>query len=458
MNRIATRAFVVLVLVLLLVAGLVFFLGDYFTNSDDWFMFAGSPHLYSGNKVGTGTVVDADGNLLLDQSGERTYADDEQVRRSTLHWVGDRPGNIRANYVDHYSRQLMGYDPVNGIYSYGETTGQIRLTISSQVQNAALEAMGGRVGTIAVYNYKTGELICAVTTPTFDPNDPPEIPVDEQNSAYHGIYVNRFTQSKYIPGSIFKVVTLAIALETIPGIQDRTFTCTGSYDIDTGDVTCEDPHGTQTLKESFCNSCNCAFAQIVEQIGRDKLARYVDLFGVTDAITFDGITTVTGNFDVEKATGEQLAWSGIGQHTDQVNPCAFLTFVGAVANDGVMVTPHVVKQISVGKANTYEAEPGKGTRIMSSATARILMEYMGNNVQSKYGADNFPGLTVCAKSGTGEVGGGKKPNAMFTGFVADSEYPLAFIAVVEDGGYGTSVSMPIVSKVLAACKTYMDDK
>ena len=95
-------------------------------------------------------------------------------------------------------------------------------------------------------------------------------------------------------------------------------------------------------------------------------------------------------------------------------------------------------------------------RIMSKETAETLQALMRNNVEVKYGAENFPGLTVCAKSGTAEVGGDKKPNAMFSGFVADSEYPLAFIAVVEDGGFGRQICVPILSKVLQACKEVMD--
>lgn len=457
MNRIATRAFIVLVLVILLVAGLVFFFGDYLTNADRWIMFAGSPHVYTGNKVGAGIIVDRDGMLLVDQTGERTYADDELLRRSSLHWAGDRAGNIRAVYVDHYASALLGYDVINGVYAYGSTTGQLQLTLSAQLQNAALQAMGSRVGTVAVYNYKTGELLCAVTTPTFDPLDPPVI-TDEDEGEYRGVYVNRFIQSKYIPGSIFKIVTLAAALETVPGILEESFMCTGKYTVGTSDITCEDVHGKQTLKESFCNSCNCAFAQIVEKMGAEKLERYVDLFGITESVSFDGITTVSGNFDIDGATDAQIAWSGIGQHKDQVNPCAFLSFVGAIANDGVMTTPYVVNSVSVGKNRTYSAETKSAERVLSVSTARILQEYMGYNVQAKYGAENFPDLTVCAKSGTGEVGGDKKPNAMFTGFVSDPEYPLAFIAVVEDGGYGSRVSMPVVSQVLAVCKAYMDEE
>ena len=81
-----------------------------------------------------------------------------------------------------------------------------------------------------------------------------------------------------------------------------------------------------------------------------------------------------------------------------------------------------------------------------------MQEYLQNNVQSKYGAENFPGLTVGAKTGTGEVGGEKKPNAMLSGYVADENLPLAFVVCVEDAGYGRAVCIPMISKVLAAAQ------
>ena len=450
MNRIARRAAVLVVLILLLAVGTTFFMGEYLSKSGEWILFSGSPHLYSGNKVATGMIVDSTGGLLVDLRDGRTYCENEQVRKSMLHWVGDRKGNVSVPFVEHYAKELLGYDSFNGVYTYGDTYGTINLTLSAKVQAAVLEAMGDRVGTVAVYNYKTGELICAVTTPTFDPDNVPDIAGDT-TGAYTGVYMNRFIQSKYIPGSIFKIVTLAAALETIPDIQDQIFTCNGTYVIQNGDITCQQAHGRQTLKETFANSCNCAFAQIVEQIGSQKLERYVELFGITEAVSFDGLTTTTGNFEAVGATAEQIAWSGIGQHKDQVNPCAFLRFIGAVAGDGVGTQPYVVSSVSVGDKVTYTASTVKTERLISKTTARILQEYMANNVEVKYGADSFSVTSVCGKSGTGEVGGGKAPNAMFTGFIQDSRYPFAFIAAIEEGGYGSRTCIPILNEALKAC-------
>ena len=455
MNRIAGRATITLLLVLVLLAGLVFFLFEYVTEAGDWVIFSGSPHVYHGGNIGCGLVTDRDGTMLLDLNGQRTYAQEELVRRSTVHWLGDRKGQINAPALSAYASQLAGYDLLNGIYSYGNTGGTAELTLSAQVQQAALEAMGDYKGTVGVYNYQTGAILCAVTTPSYDPDNAPDISKD-QTGQYEGLYLNRFTQSSYIPGSIFKIVTLAAAIESVPDIMEQKFVCRGKYQIGKDTIICDGTHWEQDLKTAFRNSCNCAFAQIAQQLGNETLQRYAETFGVTQPITFDGITTAAGNFDVRDAAEVSLAWSSIGQYTDQVNPCAFMTFVGAIAAGGKGVTPYLVERITSDGIATYSARTQSGSRIMSAATAEAVRDMMAFNVMDKYGSDNFPGLTVCAKTGTAEVGGEKKPNAMIAGFVADEQYPLAFVVAVEDGGYGREICVPILSKILAACKTALD--
>ncbi len=454
MNRIAGRAGITILIALLLVAGLLFFLGEYVTQADDWVIFDGSPHVYNGGNIGCGVVVDQDGVLLLDLNEGRKYSDSESIRKSTVHWLGDRSGSVSAPALSHYAAEMAGFTLLKGVYNYGDASAVAELTLSSKVQQVALEAMGSHRGTVAVYNYKTGALLCSVTTPTFDPENPPNV-AEDTSGKYDGIYVNRFTMGGYTPGSIFKIVTLAAALESIPDIGEQTFVCKGSVDFGPDKITCEGAHGKQDVKTAFRNSCNCAFAEISQQLGSQNLQKYVEQFGITDSISFDGITTQKGNFDVTDVAPVSLAWSSIGQYTDLINPCAFLNFMGAIASDGVGVQPYMVEQIKIGNSETYHASTHKGERIMSASTAQILQEYLRNNVENKYGDENFQGLTVCAKTGTGEVGGDKKPNAMFTGFVANEEYPLAFIVCVEDGGYGSTACIPIASKVLAACKEVM---
>ncbi len=456
MNRVTKRAWIMVLFVLILVGGTGFFVGEFFVKSPQWVISPGSPHVYNSSNIGCGQVVDREGILLLSIRDSRTYSDSLAVRQSTLHWVGDRKGNISAPAISHYAKEMSGFDALNGVYAYGGTGGEATLTLSARVQTAALDALAGRKGTVAVYNYRTGELLCAVTSPTFDPDAPPDISEDA-TGAYDGLYLNRFIQSTYIPGSIFKVVTTAAALDCIPDIQEQTFTCTGIYEFGVDRVTCEAAHGTTNLKTALARSCNCSFAQIAQQLGAERMMEYVKQFGITDPIRFDGITTARGNYDVSKAAPVELAWSCIGQYTDQINPCTYLTFMGAIANDGKAVLPHVVSDIRLGEEITYSVGKSEGDRILSEETAQALQQLMRNNVQSIYGDGNFPGLSVCAKSGTSQLGGGKTSNAMFAGFAADEAYPLAFIVVVENGGYGSSTCVPILSKVLEVCKAVIDE-
>lgn len=455
MNRVASRSAIAVLLALLLVAGLGFFVAEYATNAPDWVMFPGSPHVYTGGNIGCGVVVDRDGVLLLDMNGERTYADSAALRKSTVHWLGDRYGSIDAPALPSHAAELAGYDLLNGVYAYGDAGGTAKLTLSSQVQMAALEALEGKKGTVAVYNYRTGAILCAVTTPNYDPDNVPDLANDE-SGRYEGVYVNRFTQSVYTPGSIFKIVTLAAALEEFPDAQDMRFYCSGSIQLDGGEITCEGVHGDQSLKDAFRNSCNCAFAELALKIGGDKMEQYVGDFGLMDTLSFDGIETTPGNYEVANAAQIDLGWSGVGQYRDLVNPCNFLSFLGAVANGGEGTIPYVVENILVGNTRTYTAKTRERESAISKNTARIVTEYMRNNVENKYGDGYFPGLAVCAKTGTAEVGGGKKPNAMLAGFVADGNYPLAFIVCVEDGGYGAQVCLPIASQVLGACVEVLD--
>lgn len=453
MNKVAKRAGVVVLIALLLVSGLSFFVAEYVMKSAEWAVFPGSPHVYYAGNMGSGAIVDRDGILLLDMNDGRTYSSSLAVRKSTIHWVGDRYGSISAPAIPEYASQVVGHDLVNGLYSYGSAGGVAKMTLSAQLQAVALEAMDGRKGTVAVYNYETGEILCAVTTPTYDPDNVPDIE-NNTDGTYEGAYMNRFTQSAYTPGSIFKIVTLAAALDSLPQAQELTFECTGEYAFGVDRITCESSHGTQNLKQAFCNSCNCAFAQLSQLLGPETMEKYVEQFGITKPVSFDGITTVSGNYEASHEP-VNLAWSAIGQHTDLVNPCRYMTFMGAIASGGSAATPYVVAQAGNG-ASEYKAKTHNEARIMSQATAQLVTEYMRYTVQYRYGDSNFPGLTVCAKTGTAEMDGDQASNAMFSGFVADPAYPLAFIVCVEEGGYGAVACVPIASKVLSACKEVMD--
>ena len=458
MNRIAKRAWALVALMALLIGGTGFFLAEYMMNASRWVSHTGSPHFSAGSGLNRGTVVDRDGVLLMSMGKETAYAESKNLRKSTLHWLGDRQGKVLSTVINNYAGRMSNYDLFNGLYNYSDAHGTIELTLSAEVQKTALKAMGDNQGVIAVYNYKTGQILCSVTTPTYDPNDPPKLTEEELNSneAYDGLYWNRFTRSTYSPGSIFKVATTAAALESIGDIQEQTFQCTGRVEYGPDAVTCEKVHGNVTLKQALAKSCNCAFAQIAQQLGKNKLEKYMSQFGVAKSLSFDGVNTRAGNFDLKGAADVEMAWAAIGQHTDLINPASYMTFLGTIAGGGTAAEPYVVSKVTSGEKTVYEARTNMTAKTMSAETAQILTDLMANNVEVSYGSSNFPGLTVCAKSGTSQVGGEKTSNALFAGFVADEAYPLAFIVVVENGGYGASTCVPILSKVLAACKAELD--
>ena len=461
MNRVTKRTWLMALFILALVGGMVFFLADYWMHADQWIASPGSPHVYNGTNIGVGTVTDRSGNLLLDMRSDRSYAQNSTTRKSTLHWLGDREGKISAGAISHYAGAMVGFDRIKGIYNTGDETGTAVLTLDSKVQNVALEALNGRKGTVAVYNYKTGEILCAVTSPTYDPDNVPDIEADSSGK-WEGAYLNRFLQTTYIPGSIYKVVTTAAALDCVEGIQDMTFQCTGKVEYGTGSniatVTCEGVHVKLTLKSALANSCNCAFAQIAELVGRKNMEKYVAQFQVTAPVAFDGVTTARGNYNIQDAGAASFAWSCIGQHSNTINPARFMTFMGSIAGGGQGAEPYLVAEVSCGDETTYQAKTSQTDRIMSREVAEILKAYMRNNVQNIYGDGRFPAISVCGKSGTSQLGGGEKSNAMFAGFAADERYPLAFVCVVENGGYGATACIPILSKVLSSCMSVLDAK
>ena len=127
MNRVTKRTWLMGVFVLALLGGMVLFLWEYVTQAREWVVFPGSPHVYNGTNIGCGTIVDRSGVTLLDITENRTYAQNETTRKSTLHWLGDRKGYIRADAVSAYAAQMAGFDLLDGVYGASGTGGDILL-------------------------------------------------------------------------------------------------------------------------------------------------------------------------------------------------------------------------------------------------------------------------------------------------------------------------------------------
>jgi peptidoglycan glycosyltransferase len=452
MKQVKNRTLFVLVFAAALLVGLVIFVGSYVLEGSSWASFSANRHVYTNGKISSGTITDRNGTLLHD-CATQSYAGDATTRAALLHVLGDGSGNISTGALNLFSSQLVGYDPIFGTSGSGN---RVSLSVDAQLCKTAYQLLEGKSGTVALYNYRTGQVLCMVSAPAFDPTNASQVAaVASGDSAYTGAYVNRFLSATYTPGSTFKLVTAAAALETLgqSAMEDFSYTCTGTLTVDGTQVTCPSAHGTQTFGQALTNSCNCAFATLALQLGGNTLQAYTEKAGLLGRLTVDGVPTAAGSFTASPDGSSELAWSGVGQSTTLVNPCTQLALMGCIAGGGTAAAPELLNTVTSpfglpmgsGSVTTYSID-------WDEDTCSTLKWMMRDNVKNKY-ADtlDFGDLSVCAKSGTAEVGSGK-PHAWFTGFVDSDQYPYAFVVVVEHGGGGASVAGSIAAQLLqAAC-------
>lgn len=452
MKNTRARSFVVYLLSIFFLLGLGFFVFSYFKDGRDWVAHPGNQHLsQDGQLLSAGKIFDRNGVVLAETSdGARIYHQDIATRRALLHTIGDNTRFISTAVQNVWRSELIGYNPLTGISlnSAGRTGNDLTLTIHSSACRIAQELFGGRKGAISVYNYKTGELLCMVSSPNYDPQNRPNIEEDE-TGAYDGVYLNRVLSSSYTPGSVFKVITAAAAIENIPNLYERTFTCPGYVEVEGEKITCMSQHGEINFEDGFAQSCNVVFAELALELGKEKMTATAEKMGFGDSFTIDRIPTAKSSYDVSEADAVDLGWSGIGQYTDLVNPAHLMILMGAVANGGVPVEPYLVEKVTtpIGLPLQY-GSAGSGERLCSASTAEKLTGLMRHAVTTNYGEALFPGLTVCAKTGTAEVGNGQNPHAWMIGFTLDEDCPLAFSCVVENSGHGFPVAGPILAGVL----------
>ena len=425
MKKVTYRAsFSILIAVAILLC-LVFYVLRYVNHGEEWALY-----FDASTSNCTYTLTDRNGiSLATMEHGGRYYCQDELARISCFQVVGDYAGNVGTGALQKFERQLSGYSAITGIQEQADVN--LQLTIDSALNKTAYTALNGRNGAVLISNYKTGEILCMVSAPSIDPLNPPATLPD-------GVYLNRTISSTFTPGSIFKLVTLTAALETIPDIYQRTFTCSGSIEVNGEVVNCTGNHGTQTIEQALANSCNCAFGELSLELGADVLAEYAEKLQLTLPAKLDGISTAAGSFEKDVAGSPGLAWSGIGQFNDLVCPYGMLRLVSAIANDGTVIEPSLLG-VSENK-----------TVLLKENTAEKISAMMNYNVVYHYGTDKFPGLDISAKTGTAQVGNGKENHAWFVGFLNDPAHPYAFVVLVENGGSGLGAAGAVANTVLQA--------
>ena len=454
MKMTAKRSVALLLLIAVVVSGLGVLGYRFAVNGEKWSTMRANTHLTkNGSFVGAGNVVDRNGEILAFTEGtERLYNSSERIRRSTLHIVGDTEGYISSGVQTAFKSQLAGYNPVTGIYTlerYGKGN-DVTLTIDSSVCATAYDAMKGKKGVVAAYNYKTGEIICSVSCPNYDIKNKPSNEEIEENpdGKYDGIYLNRLIDGLYTPGSTFKVITAISAIQNVSDIDAFQYTCSGEETIDGVEVTCPSEHGQMSFSESFSNSCNCAFAVLSQKIGKDNLQATAVQMGFGETFTFGNGSTSESKINLSDAASGDVAWASVGQYDTLVNPYHMLTVMGAVANGGEAILPYAVSSVTTPAGRVTEKTSAKSITYLDNAVADEVCQMMRKTVENKYGDYNFQGLSMCGKTGTAEVGDEEKPHSWFVGFSQNEKCPIAIVVVAENGGWGSSTALPIASKVM----------
>lgn len=437
MKKLEVRSIICLTMAAILLLGTGIFVFRFVKYGSKWATFYGNRSIYENGVLRSGAIYDRNDNLLAKSGGgEIKYSDDEYVRAATVHTVGDVNGKIATSALRVYKDKLIGYKLLTGTYKLKGRNDDVKLTLDSDVCKAAYkELLNYDAGCIGVYNYKTGEIICMVSTPSFDPENEPKLEADDRS----GIYINRFLSSTLPPGSIFKTVTSAAIIENVPDYDSFSYDCTGVRMVHGEPLKCAYPHGHVDFTGALASSCNGSFSILTEKVGAETMSRYVDKLGLTKSYDIDGISNAKGSFEFPENADLNLGWAGIGQYHDRLNPCSMMVYMGAIANGGKAAVPKILMP-GLGFTDMTE-------QMIDEKTSEKLTEMMKATVERSYGSHNYPNLDIYAKTGTAEVEG-KNPNGWFAGFIKNEDHPYAFVICLENSGEALYTAAPVANAVL----------
>ena len=405
-----------------------------------------------------GAVTDRDGTALAwtDETGARRYNSSRATRMAVSQVVGDRGGKVSTGVDTFHAQYMLGFkssvvdrvtDALKGTPQRGD---DLQLTISERLSRYISEQFPeGKRGAVVVMNYQTNEVLAMVSMPQFDPTNLDAALYDEEA----GALINRATQGLYPPGSTFKIVTMASALENLPDLEDFAFNCTGYYPVGHYSVTEKEGHDMQTLSDAFASSCNTTFAALSQELGYEMLGETAEKLGFNENFMFGDMIVYNSSYPIDDLSPEDLAWSSIGQGRVLATPMHMALIAGAIANGGVMHEPHLIRKITTPQGGT-RALPGsfEGTRVMESATAQRLEKEMIRVVKSGTGtrAALGNGYVVAGKTGSAEASNDKsiESHAWFVGYITNDNAPYAISVLVENGGSGGGVAAPLARKTL----------
>jgi len=377
-------------------------------------------------------------------------------------------------YLAARAEELFPQRLIDQILGRDEQGAGLVLTIDPRLQEIAARGLGEQEGAVAALNPQTGEVLALASNPTFDPNPLASHDPEEVRRAYRQLrpeepdspMVSRATDTFFPPGSSFKIVTAAAALQNGMG-PDFTLPNPTSLDLPQTEEDLDNFGGGQCsggsqidMASALQQSCNVYFAQLGLELGADRLIEQARAFGFSGDIPFD-IPFVESEIPGPEAFELDLpavAQSAIGQRDVRTNVLHMALIAGSIGNGGVMMMPRLVQEIRDPKGRVIrtfgEEEYGHP---MSPESAAVLTEMMVSVVEGGTGtAAQVPGVTVAGKTGTAQTAEGEAPHAWFVAFAPAQDPQIAVAVVILNGGdlgneaTGGELSAPIARAVIEA--------
>jgi peptidoglycan glycosyltransferase len=327
--------------------------------------------------------------------------------------------------------------------------GGVKLTIDPAAQEAAYDGLGNFKGAVVAIDVRTGAILAMVSTPSYAPH-PLASPSGSAEMEYWQELRddedrpdrNRAIAETLPPGSVFKLVTAAAALESGEYTADSVIPGPAEYDLPLSSRTLPNQSGQAcgsnnetTITNALRISCNTAFAYLGEELGADALRDQAQRFGFNaQPLTNNDMNAATSRFP-DEMDAPQTILSAIGQYDVRATPLQMAMVTAAIANDGVLMEPYLVEELRAPDlvSTIEQAEPEEASRAISNDTSRQLTEMMVDVVENGTGANaQIPGMQVAGKTGTAQSSPDRPPYAWFTSFAPADEPRVAVAVVIEE--------------------------
>lgn len=424
-----------------------------------------------------GEIYSSDGVKIVG----RQIAPDKTVRRtypepSSAYLVGYyNPARYGTSNLElAYNHELSGSaaaDPVKELeWSLLHQPAQgndLILTLNANLQRTAANLLGSRKGSIVLLDAKTGAVLAMVSNPRLDPAGLAANPGNNPDAYWNLLrndpsspFVLRPTQGLYTPGSIFKTVTAAAAIDAGKARPDTKYEDRGFYNIEGYQLVEKNiPKGREnqqswTLQEGYQWSLNVVYAQVGTQtLGGPLLADYAQRFGFGEEIPFDLTTNgsrVTSQPDFLQS-GPAVAQTAFGQGQLLATPLQMALVAACMANDGKEMTPYLVSSVRRPDGTIAERHsPTVWKEPIRAETAAQMRAMMENSVANGYAKTaEIPGVKTGGKTGTAEVPNAA-PHAWYIGYAPGQKTTYAIAVLIENGGEGSTVAAPIAKEILQA--------